>query len=51
MSDRCLTYRIAFLLKITDLLEWCDAWCYRTIDDSARELTRRRWQRRLRERR
>jgi hypothetical protein len=51
MADRILVLRIAALLKVSGLLEALDAWCYRTIDDTAAKLTARRWQRRLRGRR
>ncbi len=51
MRDRFLVWRIAVLLWAHRVLECVDAWAYRAIDDTARELTRRRWQRRLRGRR
>lgn len=46
MVDRILVLWIGGLLKVSGLAMRLDGWCYRSIDDAAAELTRRRWARR-----
>lgn len=46
MFDRSLVLWISILLKVSGLMMRVDGWCYRSIDDAAAELTRRRWARR-----